>query len=244
MIRETLCDVAKGIDSNKVSTVFCDICDKARIVNRFEVDARVFEEENFPWKCTDLARIGTCRKPDDELVAVVHNSDAIACLLEEMGVRNRKLLAEQNCKSLFTSIRSKVGPTCTDRIYRIIFAFSHFSFSYNFFPLLSLGTLALCTAFVMKARREEIREYMDSILQNCDEHTKNVLSQCEVLTPQLLLSWKPSALAMVLQTQSSWQDGKTPTESDVESWQRRAKLYVQTAPWLEEHKFPPDLKYV
>ena len=215
MIRDIVVDAGQRVDANKISTVYCDVCNKARIVKRFEVDARVFQEKDFPWQCKDLRRIGSCSLPDDELLKCAHDSTAFALVLESLGIRTRALLAAQNPESLYNTI-SKVSKACT---------------------------LPLCQATVMKARHGEITDTMDHILADCSEQTKRVLVQCEILTPKRLLSWKASALAGMLRTQSTWKDGEAPTGLDVEKWQETAKSCIEGTQWLNEHQYLPIVNH-
>jgi len=215
-ILDIILDVIEHIDAKKILTVYCDICGKARIVKLLEVDARVFQEKDFPWQCKDLSRLGSCEPPDDELVKLAHGSKGFAELLERLGIRNRALLAAQKPELMFKFI-SKVCEKFT---------------------------LALCEATVMKARYHEIKDFMEhQILRDCNDKIKNLLVQCEILTPKRLLSWKASALAGMLRARSIWNDGEAPTGLDVEKWQSIAKSCVESATWLDEHQCPPDVQY-
>ena len=249
MIRDIVVDAGQRVDANKISTVYCDVCNKARIVKRFEVDARVFQEKDFPWQCKDLRRIGSCSRPDDELLKCAHDSTAFALVLESLGIRTRALLATQSPESLYNKI-SKVSTACTlcssvyyyslhliSNIISLCFCVSYLHSNHN--TLEHIGTLPLCQATVMKARHGEITDTMDHILADCSEQTKRVLVQCEILTPKRLLSWKASALAGMLRTQSTWKDGEAPTGLDVEKWQETAKSCIESTHWLNEHQYLP-----
>ena len=213
MIRDIIVDVGQNVDAHKISTVYCDLCKKARIVKRFEVDARVFQEDDFPWQCKNLRRLGSCSPPDDELLKCAHDSAPFALMLESMGVRTRAVLAAQTSESLHSKISM---PQCT---------------------------LPICEASIMKARHGEIGDFMDHILTDCSEQVRNVLRQCEILTPKMLLSWNASALAGMLRTYGHWKDGEAPTCLDLEKLQSIAKTCFESAPWLEKHKYLPVIDY-
>ena len=70
--------------------MYCDKCGKCRRIFAGEID-QCGENPDAPWECSFLPRIGSCEKPDDELVNLVGST--YARVLDRLGVFNQEKLA-------------------------------------------------------------------------------------------------------------------------------------------------------
>ncbi|KAJ0408482.1 hypothetical protein P43SY_006412 [Pythium insidiosum] len=196
-------------DVEPTTTVYCDSCNKARILSMAEA-AQAQVETADPWTCSQLAGIegkdGSCAALDDEVEQIAGRKLGLL-LLATAQVATRRDLANA---SLPATLKQLTHPL--DATYEAL--------------------KAKLTAVIDEARLDEVNDAMLEIVGG-DEALVGTLELQKLGTPADLVETPADLIVQALRACVSGGEREIALE-DVERWQREAKLRLDRVPWMGE----------
>ncbi|TMW60671.1 hypothetical protein Poli38472_000713 [Pythium oligandrum] len=191
-------------DVEQTTTVYCDRCNKARILSLAE--GSTAQVDKAEWTCVELAAVGRsggCDEADDELVQILGPKPA--GLLLKAGIATRKDLANSTLANALEHLAHPLDATYST-------------------------TKTWLDEKIDEARLDEVNDAMIEIVG--DGHLVGVLELEKLGTPADLAETPADLIVNALTKQMDWDTGDA-TRS-VKEWQDQAKARITQQGWMGE----------